>query len=248
MKKSIILFACMLTSSAAFAQDAPAAEEATSKFAAAVDVVYPYMWRGPQLTGNSLSIQPYISYAFSDKLSAGLWASAEVSGSDDAYNEVDWYLSYQASPLLNITLSDYYYFSPASMTNYFDFGATGAQAIDLSFLFDFSEKGVPMDFQWNTLVAGNDFNGEGKRAYCSYAEAGYSHSLEDAGIDLRAFVGVVMSDSSAYYGMEGFVFNNIGLRMDKTFSITENFELPLFIRYSHGDGHYVSGGFTLNIK
>ena len=248
MKKSTILLACMLTSSAAFAQEAPAAEEATSKFSAAVDVVYPYMWRGIQLSGNTLSVQPYISYAISDKLSAGLWASAEVSGSEDAYNEVDWYLSYQASPLLNITLSDYYYFSPASMPSYLDFGSTGAQAIDLSFLFDFSEKGIPMDFQWNTIVAGNDFKVDGKRNYSSYLEAGCYHTLEGAGIDLRAFAGVVMSDTNAYYAMGGVTFTNIGLRMDKTFSITEKFELPLFVRYSYGDGHYVSGGLTFNIK
>ena len=44
MKKVAVILALMLTSTFTFAQDAPAQEESTeqeSKFAAAVDVVYP---------------------------------------------------------------------------------------------------------------------------------------------------------------------------------------------------------------
>jgi len=264
MKKVVIILALVLTSTLTFAQDAPPAatpapEEPASKFAAAVDIVYPYLWRGYKLLGNKVAFQPYLSYAFTDKLTVGLWGSTNFSNADDAYNEFDWYVAYQVNPVVKLMVSDYYYDAPSARGSYFDYTSTGTQAIDFTVALNFADKGVPVDFQWNTLIAGNDFNGNGDRNFSSYAEVGYTHSIESAGIDLRAFVGTVMSDDDAYYATQGFAFTNVGLNIAKSIKFSEKFSVPVFVRYTYNDAgwvnndgdvvkNFISGGLTLTIK
>jgi hypothetical protein len=267
MKKVVIILALMLTSTLAFAQDAPApapaAEEPSSNLAIGVDVVYPYLWRGIRLNANKVAFQPYASYALTDKLTAGVWGTTNLSSEANAYNEFDWYLSYQASSVVKITLSDYYYNntkkSELTRTNYWDYGKTGSQAIDLSVALNFSDKGVPLDFQWNTLIAGNDYNASGDRNFSSYTELGYTQSIESAGVDLRFFAGAILSKPSAYYLVDGFKFTNVGLNVSKAIKFSESFSLPVFVRYTYNEnGNYnkdgelkksfVSGGMTFTIK
>lgn len=280
MKKVVIILALMLTSAMSFAQETPAPaatpapEEPGSKFAAAVDVVFPYLWRGILLNSASkVAFQPYASYAFTDKLTAGVWGSTNFSNDDTAYdlsyNEFDWYVSYQVSPIVKVMLSDYYYDYPTVRGSYFDYSSNGTQAIDLSVLLNFSDKGVPLDFQWNTLIAGNDYNkvyNDGgdlisqKRNFSSYSEIGYTHSIESVGLDFRAFVGaVVNSKTTAYYLMDGFKFSNVGLNVAKSIKFSEKFSLPVFVRYTYNDNgnaktdgnsvnNFISGGMTFTIK
>jgi hypothetical protein len=283
MKKVILIFAFALTSSLTFAQDAtiaptPEAETPEPKFTAAVDVVYPYLWRGIKYYGDKVAFQPYMNYAFTDKLSVGVWATTNFSNAADAYNEFDWNISYQITPIISIMLSDYYW--PATKnnldwerSNYFDYSEGSAQSLDLSILFDFSEKGVPLDFQWNTFIGGGDYNYDDNgdpttRAFSSYAEVGYTYSLEKMGVDFRPFVGAAVINGG-YYGVDasgkaGFTFSNVGLNVAKEFKISENYGLPVFVRYTNndygvqefdGDGNltktvrnFFSCGVTFNIK
>jgi hypothetical protein len=263
MKKVVIILALMLTSTLTFAQDAPAAatpavEEPASKFAAAIDVVYPYLWRGIALNSTGkVAFQPYLSYAFTDKLTAGLWGTTNFSNDATSYNEFDWYVSYQISPIVKVMLSDYYSNYPGYKVDYFDYQSS-TQAVDLSVLLNFSDKGVPLDFQWNTLIAGGDFNASGNRNFSSYTEVGYTHSIESAGIDLRAFAGAVVNESS-YYITDGFTFTNVGLNVAKSIKFSEKFSVPVFVRYTYNDKgnvntngdlkkNFISGGLTLTIK
>jgi hypothetical protein len=278
MKKVVVVLALMLTSSLTFAQDAPTdvkgdePEEKESKFTAAVDVVAPYLWRGIKYTSNKVAFQPYASYAFTDKLTVGVWGTTNFSDAADAYNEFDWYVSYQITPIMKVMLSDYYW--PATKKNtswerskYFDYSEGSAQTLDLSLLFDFSDKGVPLDFQWNTIVGGNDYkydeDGNATRAFSSYAEVGYTYSLEKIGVDFRPFVGAVVINGG-YYGTDendeaGFFFSNVGLNVAKEIKFSEKFSLPVFIRYTYNENGYVnnddelvhnfiSGGMTFTIK
>jgi Bacterial protein of unknown function (Gcw_chp) len=282
MKKAILIFVFALTSSLTFAQDAtvaptPEAEEAEPKFTAAIDVVYPYLWRGVRYYGNKVAFQPYMDYSITDKLSVGVWATTNFSNAADAYNEYDWSISYQLTPIMSIMLADYYW--PATKNNldwerssYFDYSEGSAQTLDLCLLFDFSEKGVPIDFQWSTLIGGNDYKydaeGNPTRAFSSYAEVGYTYSLEKAGIDFRPFVGAAVINGG-YYGADangeaGFTFTNVGLNISKEFKISENYSLPVFVGYTNndygvqefdGDGNltktvrnFFSCGVTFNIK
>ena len=287
MKKSFLIFAFVLSGSFAFAQDATVAptldtEKAEPKFTAALDVVYPYLWRGIKYNGDKVAFQPYMNYAFTDKLSVGLWATSNFSNAADAYNEFDWSISYQLIPIMSVMLSDFYwpgtknaYESDSenfSRDSYFDYSEGSAQTLDLSLLFDFSEKGIPLDFQWSTFIGGNDYKfdveGNPTRAFSSYAEIGYTYSLEKPGIVIRPFVGAAVINGG-YYGKDanekaGFTFSNVGVNVGKEIKISENYNLPVFIRYTHNDygvqefdndgnltktvRNFFSFGVTFNIK
>lgn len=283
MKKAVIILVLMLTSGLTFAQDTPVASAAAEpeapepKFTAAVDVVYPSLWRGIKYYGDKVAFQPYMAYSITDKLSVGLWATTNFSNASDAYNEFDWSISYQLTPIVSVMLSDYYW--PATKKNldwekssYFDYSEGSAQTLDISILFDFSEKGIPLDFQWSTFVGGNDYryddNGNRSRAFSSYAELGYTYSLKSAGLDIRPFVGAVVINGG-YYGVDasgkaGFTFSNVGVNLAKEIKISENYSLPIFIRYTNNDygvqefdndenltktvRNFFSAGVTFNIK
>jgi hypothetical protein len=269
MKKVVIILALVLTSTMTFAQDAPpaaapVADAPASKFTASVDVVWPYLWRGMLLNSTKkVAFQPYLSYAFTNKLTVGLWGTTNFSNDDTpyntSYNEFDWYVSYQVCPIAKVMLSDYYFDYPGARASYFDYSKTGTQAIDLSVLLNFADKGVPLDFQWNTLIGGNDFNSNGDRNFSSYAELGYTYSIAKIGVDLRAFAGAVMSDDSAYYLMSGLNFTNVGLNATKSIKISDSYSIPVFIRYTYNDNgnynsngdlknNFISGGLTFKIK
>ena len=162
MKKSFLIFAFVLSGSLTFAQDATVAttldtEKAEPKFTSAVDVVYPYLWRGIKYNGDKVAFQPYMNYAFTDKWSFGVWATTNFSNAADAYNEFDWSICYQLIPIMSVMLSDFYWPGTKnayesdpenfSRDSYFDYSEGSAQTLDLSLLFDFSEKGIPLDFQ-----------------------------------------------------------------------------------------------------
>ncbi|MBP6182415.1 TorF family putative porin [Flavobacterium sp.] len=288
MKKTVIILALMLTSGLTFAQEAPIATPAAEpeapepKFTAALDVVYPYLWRGIKYYGDKVAFQPYMEYSFTDKLSVGVWATTNFSNAADAYNEFDWSIAYQVSPIVKVMLSDYYWpatkkaheeDSSNSRDGYFDYSEGSAQTLDFSIMLDFSEKGVPLDFQWNTIVGGNDYKyneneNPTTRAFSSYAEIGYTYSLESAGLDVRPFVGAVVVNGG-YYGVDasgkaGFTFSNVGINVTKELKMTDKFSLPVFIRYTNNDygipefdennnltktvRNFFSAGVTFNIK
>lgn len=277
MKKVILILALMLTSTVTFAQnavkDTTAVEEAEPKFTAAVDVVYPYLWRGVKYNGDLVAFQPYMDYSITDKLSVGVWATTNFSNAADAYNEFDWTISYQITPIMSVMLADYYWPAttkaheedPANSRDpYFDYSEGSAQTLDLCLLFDFSEKGVPIDFTWSTLIGGNDFmyNDPTKRAFSSYAEIGYTHSFEKIGVDVRPVVGAAVINGG-YYGLDandeaGFTFTNVGLTISKEFKISENYSLPVFVGYTNNDygvveedktvRNFFSCGVTFTIK
>lgn len=271
MKKTVIILALILTGSFSFAQEKEViAEESTpeSKLAIGVDVVYPYMWRGIKLNHNKLAFQPYASYAFTDKLTFGVWATTNLSNSEKAYNEFDWYVSYQATPVTSILLSDYYYNatkkSGGLRNSYFKYDANSPHVMDLSILFDFSENDVPLEIQWNTIIVGNDFDANGKRAFSSYAEIAYTFTFENVGVDLKPFIGMAVINKEGFYGYHksgkaGAAFTNVGLNLSKEIAISENTILPVFVRYTYNENGNVnnngdlkngviSGGMTFTIK
>ncbi|TBR20350.1 MAG: hypothetical protein EPO57_00170 [Chitinophagaceae bacterium] len=248
MKKLLLVLSLACTSVLSFAQETPAAAP-ESKLAIGVDVVYPYLWRGIKLTSNKLAVQPYLSYAFTDKLTFGTWATTNLSGAADAYNEFDLYLSYQVSPVTKLMLSDYFY-NPTKKSggyrcNYFKYRDSVPRVMDLSVLFDFSEKGAPIDLQLNTIIYGNDYDAEGKRAFSTYAEIGYTHSFEGTGIDARAFVGAAVLNKDGCYGTDendeaGFGITNLGLNLAKELKFSDKFSLPIFVCYTYNQFGWVN--------
>ena len=261
MKKVVIILALVLTSTFTFAQDAatPVATPAPSvKFAAAVDVVAPYLWRGIALNSTSkVAFQPYASLTVSDKFTFGVWGTTNLSNDAASYNEFDWYASYQVCPIAKVMLSDYYSDAPALRGSYFDY-KSATQALDLSVLLNLSSKGVPLDFQWNTLIGGGDYEANGDRNFSTYAEAGYTVSSKSIGVDFRGFAGAVLNKSS-YYVTDDFTFTNVGLNISKAIKLSEKYSVPVFVKYTYSDkGNYnkdgelkhnfIGGGLTFTIK
>lgn len=257
MRKIVLIFITLLANDILFAQDVtvvpvvaakPETEEKEPKLTAAIDVVYPYLWRGIKYYGDKIAFQPYINYAVSKKFSIGVWASTNFSNGADAYNEFDWSITYQVSPIVKVMLSDYYWPATTNNTdweksNYFDYSEGSAQSLDLSILFDFTDKGVPLDFQWNTFVGGGDYKyddqGNSSRAFSSYAEVGYTKTFKRLGIDVRPFVGAVVINGG-YYGNKadgsvGFTFSNVGVNIAKDIKITKKYTIPVYMRYTNND-------------
>lgn len=257
MKKVVLILILLLTTSFTFGQEKPSAnsepEPPKSKLTTAVDIVYPYLWRGLKYNADKVAFQPYVNYDITDKLAFGLWATTNFSEDADAYNEFDWSVSYQISPVVQLVVSDYYWPSTKkayaednanSRANYFDYSEGSAQSLDFSILLDFSDKGVPLDLQWNTLFGGNDYkyneNGDpAGRAYSSYAEVGYTQTFKKIGIDVRPFVGATVINGG-YYGTDangkaGFTFNNVGINIAKEIQISKNYTVPVFVRYTFNE-------------
>jgi hypothetical protein len=88
MKKIILLFATLLISCAGASQETneTVKDSVASKprLIAAIDLVYAYLWRGFRYYGNGVAFQPYVKYAFTNKLSFGLWATTNFSNANDA--------------------------------------------------------------------------------------------------------------------------------------------------------------------
>jgi hypothetical protein len=253
MKRSILFFLVVLISRVGFSQETNEIVKdslvSESKLTSEIDVVYPYLWRGLRYYGNRVAFQPRINYDFTDKLSLELWATTNFSNAEDAYNEFDWTISYQISPIVNIMLADYYWPATTKNTdweqsNYFDYSEGSSQSVELSVLFDFSEKGMPISFQWNTFIAGNDFNNDGEgnattRAFSSYAELGYSYTLKKVNLDLQCFLGAAVINGG-YYSNEtdenpGFSFINFEVGATKKIKINKNCSIPLFVKYTYND-------------
>lgn len=273
MKKVLLFLALMLTSSLAFAQEttttpapatAPEAEEPAPKFTAAVDVTTPYIWRGFRLNSDRIAFQPYAAYTVTDKLTLGVWGSTNLNDAANAYNEFDWYVSYQATPVLKLMLSDYYY-NPTkknggSRASYFNYDETAPHVMDFTIGLNFTDKGLPIDFQWNTLVYGNDFKydeqGHKKRAYSTYAELGYTHSVEKINLTIRPFIGAAVINEGGYYGINedgeasGFKLTNSGINISKSFKLNGDYEIPVFIKFTHNENKLMnitsSGAFKSN--
>ena len=281
MKKVFLIVLFIFNLNLMFSQSDEVVElvpkETTKRLSLALDIVYPYLWRGLQYNGEKIAFQPSLSYNLTDRLSIGIWGTTNFSNASDAYNEFDWSVSYQFSPSFSILLEDYYWPATRNNTdwekrNYFDYSEGSAQSIDLSVIVDLSENGIPIDFQWSTLIGGNDYkydiNQNRKRAFSSYAEIGYTYTQEKLGLDFRPFLGAAIINGG-YYGVDangnaGFTWTNVGFNVAKEIMITEKYNIPVFIRYSYNEygvqqfdqfdqiaktkRNFISSGITFNLE
>ena len=74
------------------------------------DVVSRYVWRGID-TGDSPAVQPNMAASFRDgKLELGYWGSFATNAGGG--NELDWYLTYNATDDISISITDYFFPTP----------------------------------------------------------------------------------------------------------------------------------------
>ncbi|MNF26321.1 hypothetical protein D3C85_140040 [compost metagenome] len=253
MKKVILIFAFMLTTSVLFAQENTSDTTQVEKnWDINLDIASRYIWRGQSWGGNYPVVQLYGNYNISDKFSVGIWTTTnfkkeyyDANGASKGYQELDLIFNYAPTDYLTISLQDYYWPSTDKQegvsNDFFNFGNDGSQSIDLMFMFDFSERGVPIWFTSSTLIAGNDFRYEdendleGTQNFTTYMEVGYSYDAP-LGINLAPVVGVVLNNKAGYYSYADYdkpSFVNLGCKASKDIKLSKSITMPIWLNYTY---------------
>lgn len=132
-------------------------------FRIGADVYSRYVWRGTDF-GNSLSVQPALSYAVGG-LEIGAWASYPIDNTSVGSNENDLYISYSIGDL-GLTLTDYYFPEGGEAFNYSSDDG-----------FHFLEAGISYAIGPVSMLAGYFFSGDADNSM--YAEIGYGFYKSD---------------------------------------------------------------------
>jgi hypothetical protein len=258
MKKSFLIFAFALTSSLTFAQETVkgimAADDESVKgtWDVSLDLASRYIWRGQSWGGNYPVAQLYGAYNLSNKWSLGLWTTHnfkkeyyDENGTTKGYQEIDFIVNYAVNDFLIISLQDYYWPSTDRQegvsNNFFNYGNDSSQTIDLMFMFNFTERGLPLWFTSSTFIAGNDFkykdqfDEKGKQNYTTYMELGYDINAP-FGVSLAPFFGLVLNNKAEYYNYADYdkpSFVNLGCKVSKEFKLSESVVMPVWLNYTY---------------
>lgn len=234
MKKLILLAltAILLLPTTATAQD---------KFEASLsgDLVSRYMWRGINMAG--VSLQPEVCIAWKG---LSLKASASTGFERDDLQDIDLHLDYTRWGF-NIGVIDYWTADVDSKNRYFFFGGERECPHQLEANIGYTCKYGSL--QAYTMVAGNDYKIDDKRAFSTYIEL--SVPFRAGGLDWDARVGITPMESAGdiykeqivteegrtkivnrgdwLYG-ESFTCNMVSVRATKNFEF-KSFKLPVFV-------------------
>lgn len=217
-----------------------------------VDLASRYIWRGQSWGGNYPVVQLYGNYNINKRFSVGFWTTSnfkkeyyDKNGVSKGYQELDLIVNYCPTDYLTVSLQDYYWPSTDRQegvsNSFFNFGNDGSQSVDLQFLFDFSERKLPLWFTVSTLIAGNDFkykdedDSEGKQNFTTYLELGYTYNapLE---MELAPVIGLVVNNKAKYYSYADYDIPslvNLGCKLSRVFTIGEHFSMPIWLNYTY---------------
>lgn len=207
MKKTVFILLSVLTSTlSASAQD----------FFVEADFVSSYMFRGSK-SGNA-SVQPTIGMK-TGGLTISAWGSTEFK---DDNNEIDLTFTYEYKNLM-LFFNNVYCENSDEKENYFNYAShTTGHTFDAGLIYTISEK-LPLSIGWYTLVAGNDYKENNKRAWSTYIELKYPFSAK--GINFEAEAGITPWDGTYADKLN---VCNIALKAAKEIRITDSFAFPLF--------------------
>ena len=169
----------------------------------------------------------------------------DENGTTKGYQELDFILNYAVNDFLTISLQDYYWPSTDRQegvsNNFFNYGNDSSQTIDLMFMFNFTERGLPLWFTSSTFIAGNDFkykddlDEKGKQNYTTYMELGYNIDAP-FGVSLAPVLGVVLNNKAKYYSYADYdkpSFVNLGCKVSKEFKLSESVVMPVWLNYTY---------------
>lgn len=106
--------------------------------------------------------------------------------------------------------------------------------LELCLSYELPFEFLPLTLSWNTFVLGDDYNWEGddaSRAFSSYAEVALPYKFGDFSVCATAGASPFRSDDM--YETEGFSLVNLSLQCGYTFTVGENFELPIYAQYTY---------------
>lgn len=198
------------------------ADQQKSNLSIGADVYNRYIWRGINLGGNTMSIQPSLEYSFGNSgLVVGAWGAFSMGG--QTVQEIDLYLKYTPIDLFTITVTDYFFPDDRGGYDYFEYREDlTSHIIEAAVSFNGLE-GLPL----TALFA---MNLHGDEANSTYFELGYAFDLKgDVGLSL--FAGATLTEpgpgETGFYGQEQAGLINLGVTGSKELKITETFSLPV---------------------
>jgi hypothetical protein len=243
MKKSVLILALlfMIPCSFLFSQEDT---KWKGQFQIGGDIMSRYIWRGLNLGGDGVSIQPAMKFSAGNPnhlLSLGAWGAYTFSPT--ANQEMDLTASYTFKSLLTVSVTDYFF--PGLFTGqrdkyfYYKQDTTG-HVFEGAVQFSGTEK-IPFTLFIATNFYGNDarkmkeindstFVNDGIQ-YSTYIELGFFKSIK--GFNLNAFVGGTVNNpdeslqETGYYGNTKPGITNVGIKLAKTISISEKFAFGL---------------------
>lgn len=217
-----------------------------------LDLASRYIWRGQSWGGDYPVAQIYGTYNVTDRFSVGFWGTHnfkkeyfDENGTTKGYRELDLILNYSVSDFLTVSLQQYYWPSTdpqeGTSNKFFDWGNSSSNTLDLMFMFDFSERGVPLWFTSSTFLAGSDyryedeFDEKGKQNYTTYMEVGYNYEAP-FGVNVAPVLGVVLNNKAQYYNAGDYdkpSFVNLGCKLSKEIKLSESVVMPIWLNYTY---------------
>ncbi len=188
------------------------------------DFVSSYVWRGTYCAG--ASVQPYAEAA-AGNFAVGVWGSTGLEESVGA-KEVDYYVSYSTGGF-SALITDYWCG--------YEGGTYGqGHVYEASVGYTFGDS-FPLSISFNMNFAGDDDNS-------SYIALDYPIDINGVGLDL----GVGITPSAGAYA-DDFNVCSVSARVSKALTITDSFELPLFVDAIANPASkqaFLLGGFSLS--
>ncbi len=220
MKKLLVVVSSLLMMLSA---NQVCAEESDFGYSFGADIVSSYVYRGSTCS-DGMAIQPGAEVSFKG-LAFGVWASSDMDGetTTGVPSEADIYLSYSIGGL-SVGVTHFYYFNDTEF-----FGDLTQTEAMLSYTI--SDE-LPLSLSWYTMVGGSDKyieDAEEKRAFSSYVELGYSHSLPHD-VSISYAVGV-SPWKSVYSGFtEDVIVPNVSVRLDYELALGDVCTMGTFLQ------------------
>ena len=233
-------------------QDGSTSESVKGTWDMNLDLASRYIWRGQSWGGDYSVLQLYGNYNVSEKFSLGFWTTSnfkkeyyDKNGASKGYQELDFVLNYSPTDYFTVSLQDYYWPSTDRQegvsNDFFNFGNDGSQSVDLQFLFDFSERELPLWATLSTLIAGNDFRykdenyEKGKQNFTTYIEFGYTYEAP-LKTELAPVIGFVINNKAKYYTYADYdqpSFVNLGCKLSRDFELGKHLTMPVLLNYTY---------------
>jgi hypothetical protein len=204
------------------------------------EVVSRYVVRGLDF-GASPSVQPVVAasgYGFD----VGTWGNYGLTGTDEGNGaELDFWIGYTqdlgSAGALRVGLVDYFF----DGQRFFEFGGdgTGAHYLEAQLRYE-RPAGLPV-----YVFAGRNIHNDADGSW--YAEAGYSGTVGDVGLEAAAGVA---GGESAWYRVEGSApaLINLQLKLSKRVPVTDAFALPVSATFTvnpHAERVFLVVGLSL---
>ena len=226
---SITLFLMLFNFSLSNAQTESNSEEKTSPFKVGTDVVSRYVWRGMNIAGESVHLQPSMKVGIANTgIEVGAWGSYGIS---NGFNESDLYIAYTPISAFTFTLNDYFVPANSNKQKYFEWQKDSTiHTIETIFGFNGTEK-IPFTLLFAVNVYGLDAkNKDNKIVYSKYVEMGYAKEIRKT--NLKVFLGACLDKPEegmkGYYGQTDIGVINLGLTVSKAIEITDKYSLPIY--------------------